>query len=98
MSVRVLDIAAAAALVPDGASVGITAPAPMTLVRALIRRGVRDLHLVCVPTGGLAADLLIGAGRVRSLEASAVQLGETGFAPHFSRAVQDGTLAARDST
>lgn len=98
MPVRVLDIEAAAALVPDAASVGITSPSPMALVRALIRRGVRDLHLVGVPTGGLAADLLIGAGCVRSLEASAVQLGEAGFAPNFSRAVENGTLVVRDST
>jgi glutaconate CoA-transferase subunit A len=98
MSARVLDVEAAAALVPDGASVGITTPAPMTLVRALVRRGARDLHVVGVPTGGLAVDLLIGAGRVRSLEASAVQLGEAGFAPNFSRAVQEGTLVVRDST
>jgi glutaconate CoA-transferase, subunit A len=98
MPVRVFDVQAAAELVPDGASVGITSPPPMALVRALIRRGARDLHLVGVPTGGLAADLLIGAGCVRSLEASAVQIGEAGFAPQFSDAVQAGTLAVRDST
>jgi glutaconate CoA-transferase subunit A len=98
MSVQVTDLAAAAALVPDGASVGITHLSPMALVRAIIRRGTHDLHLVGVPTGGLAADLLIGAGRVRSIEASGVQLGEHGFAPHFSRAARDGTIRVHDST
>jgi glutaconate CoA-transferase, subunit A len=87
-----------ATLVPDGASVGITGLSPMAVVRALVRRGARDLHLVGVPTGGLATDLLIGAGSVRSLEVSACQLGETGFAPHFSRAVQEGSVTLYDST
>ncbi len=98
MAARTLDLTAAAALVPDGASVGITGLTPMALVRALVRRGARDLHLVGVPTGGLAADLLIGAGCVRSIEASGVQLGENGFAPHFSRAACDGSLVIRDTT
>lgn len=94
----VKDLRAAADLVPDGASVGITGLTPMAMVRALIRRGARDLHLVGVPTGGLATDLLIGAGCVRSIEASAVQLGEQGFAPHFSRTARDGTITIRDTT
>lgn len=98
MTPRILNLAAAAELVPDGASVGITGLTPMALVRAVVRRGARDLHLVGVPTGGLAADFLIGAGCVRSIEASGVQLGENGFAPHFSRAACDGSLKVHDST
>lgn len=98
MPPRILDLTAAAELVPQGAAVGITGLTPMALVRALVRRGVRDLHLVGVPTGGFAADFLIGAGCVRSIEASGVQLGESGFAPHFSRAACDGALAIHDST
>jgi glutaconate CoA-transferase subunit A len=98
VAARRLSVAEAAALVPDGASVGITGLTPMALVRALVRRGARDLHLVGVPTGGLAADLLIGAGCVRSIEASAVQLGEHGFAPHFSRAAREGSIRIFDST
>ncbi len=89
---------AAAALIPDGASIGMVAPAPMAVVRALVKRGARDLHLVGVPTGGLAADLLIGAGCVRSVESSAVQLGESGFAPNFSRAAVDRSVRIKDST
>ncbi len=98
MAARILDLASAVALVPDGASVGIPAPPPMALVRALIRRGAHDLHLIGVPAGGLALDLLIGAGCVRSVEASAVHLGEYGFAPHFSRAVEAGAITLYDST
>ena len=35
---------------------------PMEATRALIRRGVRRLHLLALPTSSLQADLLIGAG------------------------------------
>ena len=37
---------------------------PMAATRALIRRGVKRLHLVALPTSSLQADLLIGAGCV----------------------------------
>ena len=44
----------------------------MEATRALIRRGVKRLHLVALPTSSLQADLLIGAGCVETLETSAV--------------------------
>ncbi len=90
-----------AARVPNGAKLAIprdiTGPA-MAATRALIRRGVRDLHLVCVPTSGLQADLLIGAGCVATLETSAVTLGEFGPAPRFTAAVKAGSIAVLDAT
>ncbi len=46
---------------------------PMEATRALIRRGVRRLHLVALPTSSLQADLLIGADCVETLETSAVE-------------------------
>jgi glutaconate CoA-transferase subunit A len=48
--------------------------------------------------GELAVELLIVAGAVRSLETSGVDLGEHGFAPAFTRAVESGTLKVIDST
>ncbi len=90
-----------AALVPDGAKLAvprdITGPA-MAATRALIRRGARGLHLICVPTSGLQADLLIGAGCVATLETSAVTLGEFGPAPRFTAAVKAGAIAILDAT
>ncbi len=90
-----------AARVPDGAKLAvprdITGPA-MAATRVLIRRGVRGLHLVCVPTSGLQADLLIGAGCVATLETSAVTLGEFGPAPRFTAAVKAGAIAILDAT
>ena len=48
---------------------------PMAATRALIKRGIKRLHLVALPTSSLQADLLIGAGCVETLETSAVSLG-----------------------
>ena len=97
----ITNVDALAARVPDGAKVALvktTGGVPMTLVRALIRCGVRGLHLVCVPTGGLVVDLLIGAGCVETLETSAVTLDEFGQAPAFGRAVRAGSLRLLDAT
>ena len=71
---------------------------PMAATRALIRRGVKRLHLVALPTSSLQADLLIGAGCVATLETSAVSLGEFGPAPRFSAAVTAGTITMKDAT
>src|SRR6516165_1055170 len=71
---------------------------PMEATRALIRRGVRDLHLVTLPTSSLQADLLIGAGCVAVLETSAVSLGEFGAAPRFTAALTAATLRMKDAT
>ena len=89
------------ARVPDGALLALPPEysfVPMAAVRALIGRGVRDLSLLTVPIGGLAADMLIGAGCVATLETAAVSLGEAGPAPCFTRAVLGGDIAVRDST
>jgi glutaconate CoA-transferase, subunit A len=72
--------------------------AAMAATRALIRRGVRCLHLVTLPTSSLQADLLIGAGCIETLETSAVSLGEFGPAPRFTAAVLAGAVKMRDAT
>ena len=72
--------------------------AAMAATRALIRRGVKGLHLVALPTSTLQADLLIGAGCVETLETSAVSLGEFGPAPRFTAAVLAGTIRMKDAT
>jgi glutaconate CoA-transferase subunit A len=71
---------------------------PMAATRALIRRHVKNLHLVALPTSSLQADLLIGAGCVATLETSAVSLGEFGPAPRFAAAVTGGTIRMMDAT
>ena len=90
-----------AARIPDGAKVAIgvdNTGVAMETTRAMIRRGVRDLHLVCVPVAGLQADLLIGAGCVSTLETSAITFGEYGVPYRFHDALKRGTLKMMDAT
>jgi len=75
-----------------------TSGVAMSAARELVRRGVRDLHLVCVPIAGIQADILIGAGAVRTLETSGITLGEFGGGPRFAEALHSGALIMRDAT
>jgi glutaconate CoA-transferase subunit A len=91
----------AIAAIPDGAMVVVPREAcgvPMEATRALIRRGVKRLHLVALPTSTLQADMLIGAGCVETLETSAVSLGEFGPAPRFTAAILGKTIRMKDAT
>ena len=101
MSVANLSVDELVQRVPDGALLAVPpdySGCAMAAVRALIRRGVRDLHLLGVPQMGLQADLLIGAGCVARVESAAVTLGEQGLAPRFTEAVRTGEIEIRDST
>ncbi len=91
---------AIAARIPDGAKLAVfkDRSCAMDVTRALVRRGVRDLHLVCVPTSGFQAELLIAGGCVATIETSGVSLGEIGPAPAFARAVKSGAIRIMDST
>jgi glutaconate CoA-transferase, subunit A len=98
---EVLDLEALAGRIPDGACVALPADysgCALAAVRALIRRGARNLHTVSVPQGGMQLDMLIGAGCVGTVEAAAVTLGEYGAAPRFTAAIKAGSIAMRDAT
>src|ERR1700686_2986157 len=87
--------------ITDGCMLAVpreTSGAAMAATRALIRRGVKRLHLVALPTSTLQADLLIGAGCVETLETSAVSLGEFGPAPRFTAAILSGAIRMLDAT
>ncbi len=95
------DLAELAAAVPDGAKLVVPADncgVAMAATRELVRRGVRGLHLVCVPISGLQAEILIGAGAVATLETAAVTLGEFGPAHRFIDALRRGRIRMLDST
>ena len=98
---QIRDLDDLAASIPDGAKLAVPAdysgPA-IAATRALVRRGVKHLHLVCVPVSGLQAELLIGAGAVDIIETSAVTLGEFGPAPRFVEAVRRGKITLKDAT
>jgi glutaconate CoA-transferase, subunit A len=96
-----LSVEELAARIPDG---GLLAVPPdhvgvaMAVTRALIRRGARNLKLLTVPTGGMQADLLIGAGAVTEIETAGMALGEAAHAGRFTAAAKAGAIAIRDST
>src|SRR5213082_2840707 len=91
----------ALAPITDGCMLAVpreTSGVAMAATRALIRRGVKRLHLVALPTSTLQADMLIGAGCVETLETSAVSLGESGPAPRFTAAILGRTITMKDAT
>jgi glutaconate CoA-transferase subunit A len=91
----------AVAPITDGCLLAVpreVAGVPMAATRALIRRGVKRLHLLAVPTSSLQADLLTGAGCIEILETSAVSLGEFGPAPRFSAAIKARAIRMKDAT
>ncbi len=95
------DLTALARMIADGSRLALApdySGCSLAVVRALIERGARGLHLIGVPQLGFQADLLIGAGCVDSVETAAVTLGEFGPAPCFTRAVKEGRIEIRDST
>ncbi len=96
-----ISLEALAARVTDGALIALPPDdslSPGALVHALVRRGLRGLRLVGVPTSGYASDLLIGAGCAVAIETAAVSLGEAGTGPRFAAAVAAGTIRVLDAT
>jgi glutaconate CoA-transferase subunit A len=87
---RIIDEQAAAAWIEDGMTVAIGDPAPMALVRRIIRRGVRNLTVVA---SGFALDMLIAAGCVRKT-VSYYAGGGPGIPvlPSFRRAAERGEI------
>ena len=91
----------ALAPIKDGCVLAVpreSAGVPMAATRALIRRGIKQLHLIALPTSSLQADMLIGAGCIETLETSAVSLGEFGAAPRFTAAILKGAIRMKDAT
>jgi glutaconate CoA-transferase subunit A len=93
----------AAALIKDGAVVIVggfgTVNHPMPIIRALIRRKIRNLTVIGAATAGLEIDLLIGAGCVRKVIAP--YIGAELYAPigHcFRRAAERGEIEVYETT
>jgi glutaconate CoA-transferase subunit A len=102
MREKLMSLEEAAAVVQDGALVGLTTAtidnAPMAFLRALIRRGAKQLGLVTLTGGGFNADLLIGAGVAATYETCSCALGPYGPAPNFQRALRASLIIMKDTT
>ena len=70
---------------------------PVVAALALAAAGRKSLEIVTL-TGGIETDLLIGTGCVRRLRSCYTGLEVVGFAPHFTRRVQEGTLELVEET
>ena len=70
---------------------------PVAAALALAAAGRSNLEIVTL-TGGMETDLLIGAGCVRRLRSCYTGLEVVGFAPHFTRRAQEGTLELVEET
>ncbi len=87
---RLLDDDEASAKITSGMTIAIGEPAPMALVRQIIRRGVRDLTVIA---SGLTLDLLIAAGCVRKCISYYAGGGfGVAVAPMFRRAAERGEI------
>jgi len=87
--------------IPDHSAIALApdySGCAMAVIVALAANGARGLKLIGVPQLGLQADYLIANDCVESVEAAAVTLGEYGQALNFTRAVEQGVLAIKDST
>ncbi len=81
--------------VPDGSLIAIggvgTSRKPMSLVRALVAAGVRELRVVSV-LGSVDVDLLIAAGCVAEVHTAGVAIDGVGMAPRYRQARQSGEV------
>ncbi len=96
-SVVVPDLAAAVESIEDGMAVALggftTSGRPAALVRALVRRGARNLTVLGGAAAGLDVDLLIGAGCVKRVVAPYVGAEAYGpIGPFFRHAAERGTV------
>lgn len=85
----------AAALVPDGATIGLGGlslnGAPMAFVRELVRREVKDLTVVAI-VAGMPVDWLVAGGCVSRVISGLISFEGFGLAPQFRAGVQRGEL------
>ena len=82
----------------DGMTIGIggwgSRRKPMTLLKALVRKGVDDLTVVAY--GGPDVGILCAAGRVRKVVFSFVSLDSIPLEPHFRQARESGAIEVEE--
>jgi glutaconate CoA-transferase subunit A len=105
MHTQITDLASLVSQISDGnlivlpnANSGDFSGASMSATREIIRRGIKNLHLLGAPALNFQADLLIGAGCVGTVEAGSVLLYEYGAANRFVAAQRKGTITVIDSS
>lgn len=96
---KVQSLQDSAALVHDGATIAIGGlsmnSTPMSFIRELVRREVRDLTVVAI-VQGMAVDWLVAGGCVSKVISGLVSFEGLGLAPKFRAAVQSGEVAIEE--
>ncbi len=99
MKKKVLSLQEASMLVENGCSLGIGGTSlcrkPMAFVSAIIKRGAKDLDISTF-LSGMDADLLIGAGCIRTLSSCYVGFEGLGAAPNFTKKAVSGEIIAKE--
>ncbi len=93
---KVVSLPDAAKMVKNGMMLdlggGHSRESPNAFARELVRMGVKDLTLIPTNSSAYQADILLGAGCVKTLYMSYVGLDYIGAAPNFRRLAESGTL------
>jgi glutaconate CoA-transferase, subunit A len=97
---KLVALAEAAALIPDGATVAFGGSllhrTPAAFARELARQGRRDLRFV-KPSAAYDLDLLVAVGCVSRVEAGIVTFEPPfGPAPNYRRAIEAGAVRLRE--
>jgi len=95
MKEKVITAGEAAKMVESGMHLGLGTGMdmnPMTVVREIVKNGVKNLTLTSVLTGGYVADLLIGLDRVSTIQFPQIVMDEFGLAPNFRKMVESGKI------
>lgn len=96
---KVTDLQTAAALISDGAVLGIhgasTHGSPMALLRELIRVGRLDLHVVTLG-GSIGIDWLAAVGAISRATFCVITMEQFGLCSSFRRGVEDGAIAVEE--
>ncbi len=102
MRTKLASLESAAAIVRDGNQVAMSSSftfAPMAMLRAVARRGPRNLHTVGVVGGAINLDFLVGTGQTAVLQCCGLSFGPyQSEAPNFDRYLKAGRIYAMDNT
>ncbi len=102
MSKKNMDVTGLKSVFKDGLTVALGGQSvtmnPVQLICQVLKDGFKDLHLVASPVGGFGADLMIGAGAVKSIEFAQMGLWEYGLAPNLRRYSQEGRITCVEHT
>ena len=97
---KVKSLEEAMRIVKDGITVAMTAThynsVPMAAIRQIVRQQSKGLTVIPTPSAGLAIDLLIAVGSIKTCYVSYVGLEFLGLAPNFRRAVESASIEVFD--